>query len=1192
MISKSAVPIVLLLAIPGAIAVAADVLRFDFQPAGAPLAGGFTAIDEQALYSPAAGYGFVAPDVPGRSVDGSGKTWNFFGRIVTVEQAIPASVLSPATVDAVVTDMPGGAAAAIVFRADVAPGTYDVTVWIGDVTTPRFRIEVDVNGVTRPVSRADVNHLRGTFDATVIGNAVPVRIRASAPGGLLLITVRRDDTASPDAMFGTLAANGQPTPWTFLLDESPLTPPGMQTAVLVPGFNGVALQAIEIEPLADPPLIELGGQLTILDAPLDPGLQQALDLFNSGDLAAAESAFQGLTAPALANARAAGLLWVAGHPARFSDEAVALAQAEQILTAQSAADPLDFQAKRLLLEAQLAADAERYRALLGYASSGAPAVENLGRSSALCELLAPDHPYWRKCQILWLRNRGGLDPNRNTVSWERAQWNAGLLDPLWGQINPQVHLYATDEWQNDGQPWSRTDWNQLFSSGPDWARQIAANLNSWLDLFEWWTIHRQSGDGDIGGGWSDDVEIIPAFGLMALALNGASDVSAFGFNNFAEGIWNSGIVDPNAAFQAAFSDVEHAAEPSGDLLHISLLENYGDPEAIERLLNSTRTFRDVFLSDPLTSPLGHTHFIANHMSATGIAGGTQYANDIPLNARVTQPFPFLQWYAGHGGVTEPLERWARSWTEDALRAENNKPVGVFPNALWTANDLFGFDGGNGNWWDESPAAGQFDALPTRHEQLYALTGWMYRWTNDPLFLEPFTAIEQHTSAWVAAGRPALPPVPSAPFDVWAGGKLGNRAIGPLLNVWSTTGAQPAASYMARFASGYARFRLAPASANPLDELNDPTAQLIARWPYRTTEGVMTDRILVPGWADVVSYYLGADAISLFIGMPAHAVSWLDTSRLFAAAVSDASPTSFGASTYLFSPSQRTIGMRFWQLQNGQYQLEAGPSDGLGLDPQTITVSVPFTVTRPGDGLSFELPGQTTFAIRVQAIGVPPGVMLPPPPRADAGLASRDIDYDPSSQTLSLRVHNTGAVDLFAVDVAVHAGGDLQGPIVAQRNITSLPAPLDLVPRFTDLQITGVAPADAFTVLVTTQSDEVTLDNNQATRWFAGSPPPVTPPQITALIPAVAEPGATLMVQGTGFVFGMSALDSATTNPQLQLTVLDEQTAELIVGGGVTAPGQILLSLLTDNGLESNVVPLPVVAATILFADGFESLAAP
>ena len=66
--------------------------------------------------------------------------------------------------------------------------------------------------------------------------------------------------------------------------------------------------------------------------------------------------------------------------------------------------------------------------------------------------------------------------------------------------------------------WPVIDWYELTKGGPEWARALTANLNGWLDLFEWWSIHRQAPEGDIGGGWTDDVEIVPAFGLRSEVL--------------------------------------------------------------------------------------------------------------------------------------------------------------------------------------------------------------------------------------------------------------------------------------------------------------------------------------------------------------------------------------------------------------------------------------------------------------------------------------------------------------------------------------------------------------------------------------------------------------------------------------------------------------------------------------------------
>jgi hypothetical protein len=105
---------------------AQSVERFDFQPAGAPLEPGFTEVTPATAYDAGTGYGFTA--APRAGTDGHGLT--FANGTMSVDDAIPDPLRSDATLDAVVHGRP------YTFRVDVAPGTYDVTVWVGDVTTP------------------------------------------------------------------------------------------------------------------------------------------------------------------------------------------------------------------------------------------------------------------------------------------------------------------------------------------------------------------------------------------------------------------------------------------------------------------------------------------------------------------------------------------------------------------------------------------------------------------------------------------------------------------------------------------------------------------------------------------------------------------------------------------------------------------------------------------------------------------------------------------------------------------------------------------------------------------------------------------------------------------------------------------------------------------------------------------------
>ena len=206
---------------------------------------------------------------------------------------------------------------------------------------------------------------------------------------------------------------------------------------------------------------------------------------------------------------------------------------------------------------------------------------------------------------------------------------------------------------------------------------------------------------------------------------------------------------------------------------------------------------------------------------------------------------------------------------------------------------------------------------------------------------------------------------------------------------------------------------------------------------------MTDRILVPGWAEVISYYIGAEVFSVFFGMPVHAVTWRNTTRLFAAAVTEAGADGFGATLYRFADDDRTIEMRLWQLTRGaSYVLEAGPADGLGLPPKTIEQTVPFTMDELGRVVAFTLPGRTTYAVRIRQTALAPAGS--DDPRPDVAIAPRDIRYDLESQTLEVTVHNVGAAPCTGVTVTAWEGTDTSGPRIGHVTLLKVDAPLDQV----------------------------------------------------------------------------------------------------------------------------------------------------
>jgi len=1126
-------------------------LFFDFQDALGPIEPGFTAVTPADLYDAGQGYGFTTP--PEDAVDGTGFTWTLFGDAITVAQAIPPSVLSSATIDCVTSS-----AGPMVFRADVEPGNWDVTLWLGDVTTPRHQVRVTANGVVADVDRLEINTRRGSFDKALFGSAVPITLRVNASKGFIELTVATSPTGA------------QPITWTFLQDEDPKNPPTLKTETLVQAFSAAPLQALVLTPAAHPPLIGQNGVLLLGDAPSDPDLTTAIAKFNAGDLPGAQAAFSALTDDGLRAAKAAGLFWVAGHPATSGTEVALLDQAGQLLSDVLADDPENWAALLLALQVSLARDAEGQRLLYGYEASDSGAVQNMGRSCALAEtFFDTDLAYSQKSKILWLRNRGGLDPQRVTISWERAQWQAQQLAPQWAAVNPHVRLYATDQWDNDGAPWLAVDWGTLAGSGPTWARDLVRSLNSWLDIFEWWGIHRQSIEGDIGGGWTDDVEILPAFGVMAMALPGASDISASALVRFSDGIWSSGVIDQQAAYQAAYADVEHTAEATGNLLHVVPLVRFGDASSIERMLLSVNTFDSLFLQPDLG---GHRHFKGNHMSATQIAINPAHQLDIPLCGRVTAPFPFLLWFSDNPGVEAPLRAWIDAWISDSASTAGGKPAGVFPHGVWAPTDTLGSP--SGSWWAQDVPSGQFFPFPKNHEYLYNLAGTFWLRTGDDSYRAPFDALSSLAAAWINAGEPAPGSAPiNGAEDTWAGALLAPAMDGPAVNLAINSGLSDWDAYLAVFGSEFAKFRLNPTAVTGFPGLANAADSLFTRWPYKTTEGVMTDRILESGWERAVSYYIGADPLSLLQGMPVHAVTWSGASRLFAAAVAKNTPTDLEATVYLFEDSPRSVTMNCWQLQLGaRYQLSAGPTTGLGQPASTINQVVTFDYDQLGDGPTFQLPGRTETALSITQIMAAPA---PTGARPDLGLSQADVTYAPGTNQLSVTVHNLGSVATPGVPLQVIAGTDPGGPVLATTTVPPLAAPIDLAPK----RVTMTVPHDGtspVTVVVDPNQvlTQITDANDTVTVWIAGDGPDGAPPMLISASPDPATSSSLVTLSGKQLLATSVVILDQDPSAPLPITFVDDSQIVVQLPAGLPA-GIHLFSVQNIDGQISNPLPLTI-----------------
>ena len=267
---------------------------------------------------------------------------------------------------------------------------------------------------------------------------------------------------------------------------------------------------------------------------------------------------------------------------------------------------------------------------------------------------------------------------------------------------------------------------------PLWAAYQQEAMRRMLELIHWWVTVRQAPNGEMGGKYGDDVELLR---WWLPAILGADDSTAkAGYKRLADGVWNSGLLE--RGFSRRVDDVEHSAELFRDTHPGMFLINYGDPEYVERCMVSMQNFRDVWTG---ITPHGHRHFKSYYLSATEVLEGPPYGVDIPLNARAALPGLWAAWYNRNPDIMRLFKEWSESWVEDADRTDLGKPRGIIPAAVAFDKDRIG--GYSSEWYDPhlSYSYYKWESLGHVGELYYQLNG-MYGITGDPYFLKPVNAV--------------------------------------------------------------------------------------------------------------------------------------------------------------------------------------------------------------------------------------------------------------------------------------------------------------------------------------------------------------------------------------------------------------------------------------------------------------------
>ena len=568
---------------------------------------------------------------------------------------------------------------------------------------------------------------------------------------------------------------------------------------------------------------------------------------------------------------------------------------------------------------------------------------------------------------------------------------------------------------------------------PMWAKAQREAMRRTADVVHWWIDNRQRPDGQFGGHWNDDVEMLHGWDLLVL---GAGDEKVKrSMARLCEGIWAAGRF--TRGYSNCIWDVEHAAEDSTYSQPRMVPLDYGNPKWLERCMATISNFD--FWTE--VNPKGHRHFKSYMFQAQKIRPLPETDSDVPDNARAAKIGLYVVWYNGNERVKQWFREWADAWVEDSFKPVAGKPLGVLPREIVSRTCQIGREGST---WDRCKRYPLGGLTYHMEDQLVGV----YHFTRDPKYLGPIEAQIVHTRAAKATQVSWRRLTGSTKLDkrFVEGAKDGKVKHG--FNAWLATGDK--------------RF---------LEQACTETVRDFERTRFLVTEAEPpTDRVPLPGNILLREMMLGGIGVWV-CGWPQMAVSWEGTGYDFAALVLESTPQRLKVLAHNFGPS-RTVTMRIWELARGTYELRVGPDGNRDDAMDKAGVARRVAVDR-ATRIPIELmPNELTVIELRQLESRPAGK------RPDLAISHEDVTLSADRKTVTVVVHNIGSAPAEGVLVLVEdaGGGDL-----GSGDIERILPPDDLEPKTVRLTIPLRRPASTqWRLIIDPESklDEITRDNNR------------------------------------------------------------------------------------------------------------------
>jgi len=555
--------------------------------------------------------------------------------------------------------------------------------------------------------------------------------------------------------------------------------------------------------------------------------------------------------------------------------------------------------------------------------------------------------------------------------------------------------------RNPEQGWPDFEQPEPPGGAPLWAfRQVEA-LGLVREYVRWWIDERQVENGEFGGGLSDDGDMTNQFPGPAL-MGIDPDTIAGSVHRLLDAYYNEGLF--TGGLPTIVTDELHAYEEGINVIPQAMLLDYGDPETVERLMETAKAYELITdINDRGERQISTGFFGGGSFSKEGVwaVAKTRYSYLI-LHAGMV-----LVEYNGHPAAKKLLLEVADGLLAHRKYDENGK--GYFPELIFYPS---GDDSGR-----------------TSMGYTVSLFWACWRWTGDRKYLRPI--LEE--------------------FD---GGNYGafsriNNSVMDFLGTREEWRADLAARVTPETPSDLLRHLAWQATGDK--------RYLEAYYAHQIQRGTQMQRMYTADhwWIDRVHSFshelqrsrLGGIALMRNNLYPGHAVSWRfeppARPESVAILIPDAATDKMTIIAHNLDNIPVTAEMTGWDIEPGRWEIVTGiDSDGDDRADRIIgTETIDFGRTRT-TRLTFP-PGKTAvLSLRLKKRGMLYWK------RPDLGIGEGDVRV--RGNKVHVTVHSLGSVDAPESTVILESPG---GEVIASTAVSTLGAPLDYLPKTAEVTLT-------------------------------------------------------------------------------------------------------------------------------------------